>query len=97
MNYRTWQKRFAGAADIVGCSLDLDGIAVTVVGVARPGFIGVECPDRSGRVAALRTRGTASADGDSSGDDGSHVDMFSTGMSRERRSQHPAQPVALAA
>jgi putative ABC transport system permease protein len=27
MNYRTWQKRFGGAADIVGCSLDLDGIA----------------------------------------------------------------------
>jgi predicted permease len=41
MNYGTWQTRFGGAADIVGRQLRLNDVIVTVVGVARPGFIGV--------------------------------------------------------
>jgi macrolide transport system ATP-binding/permease protein len=41
MNYGTWQTRFGGAADIVGRQLRLNNVVVTVVGVTRPGFIGV--------------------------------------------------------
>ncbi|MGH9162851.1 MAG: ADOP family duplicated permease [Vicinamibacteraceae bacterium] len=41
MNYGTWQTRFGGAPDIVGRQLRLNGQVVTVIGVARPGFIGV--------------------------------------------------------
>jgi predicted permease len=41
MNYATWQSRFGGAADIVGRTLRLNSIVFTVVGVAPPGFIGV--------------------------------------------------------
>ena len=41
MNYGTWQTRFGGAADVVGRQLRLNNVLVTVVGVAPPGFIGV--------------------------------------------------------
>ena len=41
MNYGTWQRRFGGARDIVGRQLRLNGVVVTVLGVTRPGFIGV--------------------------------------------------------
>jgi predicted permease len=41
MNYSTWQTRFGGAPDIIGQQLRLNGEVVTVIGVARPGFIGV--------------------------------------------------------
>lgn len=41
MNYGTWQTRFGGAGDIVGKQLRLNGVVVTVIGVTRPGFIGV--------------------------------------------------------
>jgi predicted permease len=41
MNYGTWQTRFGGAADIVGKQLRLNDVLVTVIGVAHPGFIGV--------------------------------------------------------
>jgi macrolide transport system ATP-binding/permease protein len=41
MNYGTWQTRFGGSRDIVGRQLRLNGQVVTVIGVARPGFIGV--------------------------------------------------------
>lgn len=41
MNYGTWQSEFGGAADIVGKTVLLDRIPITVIGVAPPGFIGV--------------------------------------------------------
>jgi predicted permease len=41
MNYGTWQTRFGGAADVVGRQLRLNSVVVTVIGVAPPGFIGV--------------------------------------------------------
>ncbi|MBV8864187.1 MAG: ABC transporter permease, partial [Acidobacteriaceae bacterium] len=41
MNYGTWQSRFGGAADIVGKTLRLNNVVFTVIGVAPPGFIGV--------------------------------------------------------
>ncbi len=40
MNYATWQRRFGGEA-ILGRTLRVNGLALTVVGVAPPGFIGV--------------------------------------------------------
>ncbi|MDX2060590.1 MAG: ADOP family duplicated permease [Gemmatimonadales bacterium] len=36
--HQTWQRRFGGAADIVGRSIRVDGKVATVVGVLRPGF-----------------------------------------------------------
>jgi predicted permease len=41
MNYGTWQTRFGGARDVIGTQLRLNDVVVTVVGVAAPGFIGV--------------------------------------------------------
>jgi len=41
MNYGTWQRRFGGAPDIIGRQLRLNTLVVTVIGVARPRFIGV--------------------------------------------------------
>ena len=38
---RYWQRRFGGASDVTGRSLLVEGVAVTVVGVAPPGFHGV--------------------------------------------------------
>ena len=39
--HRTWQRRFAGATDIVGRSVTVNGSAFTIAGVAPEGFQGV--------------------------------------------------------
>ncbi|MFZ0594542.1 MAG: ABC transporter permease [Bryobacteraceae bacterium] len=41
MNYATWRARFGGENDILGKILRLNNVVFTVVGVAPPGFIGV--------------------------------------------------------
>lgn len=41
MNHGTWQAPFGGADDSVGKTLRLNGVVVTVVGIAPPGFMGV--------------------------------------------------------
>jgi predicted permease len=41
MNYGTWQASFGGAEDIVGKTLRINNVIVTVIGVAPPRFIGV--------------------------------------------------------
>lgn len=40
MSYAFWQRRFAGAPDVVGRTLSVNGTPFTVVGVARRGFFG---------------------------------------------------------
>lgn len=42
MNYATWQGRYAGAPDIIGKKLVINNIALTVIGVAPPRFLGVD-------------------------------------------------------
>lgn len=49
LTHAYWQRRFGAAAGIVGRKLDVNGKLFEVVGVAEPGFHGVEI----GRVAAL--------------------------------------------
>ena len=41
LNYGTWQQRFGGAADVVGRTLRINRVSLTVIGVAPPKFIGV--------------------------------------------------------
>jgi predicted permease len=41
INYGTWQSAFAGASDIVGKTLRINRVDLTIIGVAPPGFIGV--------------------------------------------------------
>ncbi len=37
-----WQRRFGGAATIIGTPLVVDGVTVTIVGVTPPAFVGVD-------------------------------------------------------
>ena len=41
MNYGTWRSRFGGNADILGKTLRLNNVVITVIGVAPPDFIGM--------------------------------------------------------
>jgi putative ABC transport system permease protein len=41
LNYGTWQTRFGGNPGIIGTEMRLNNVVVTVIGVAPPGFIGV--------------------------------------------------------
>src|SRR5262249_2083071 len=40
VSYRFWQRRFGGAADVIGARLVLDRVPFTIVGVTPPGFFG---------------------------------------------------------
>lgn len=42
ISHGLWQRRFAGAADVLGRPLLVDGVTFTIVGVTPPGFLGVE-------------------------------------------------------
>ena len=42
ISYGLWQRRFGGAAGVVGQPLVVDGVAVTIVGVTPPEFFGVD-------------------------------------------------------
>ncbi|HEY0875194.1 MAG TPA: ABC transporter permease [Vicinamibacterales bacterium] len=42
ISYGFWQRRFAGAADVVGRTLTVERVPYTIVGVTPPGFQGVE-------------------------------------------------------
>ena len=41
LSYNAWKIRFEGAPDVIGKTLDINGTAFTVVGVAPRGFLGV--------------------------------------------------------
>ncbi len=47
LSHHFWRRRFAGNPNIIGQSLSLDGRPFTVIGVANPGFVGLqmEMPD----------------------------------------------------
>ena len=42
ISYGLWQRRFAGAATVVGAALPVDGVPCTIVGVMPPEFFGIE-------------------------------------------------------
>jgi predicted permease len=42
ISYRCWQERFGGSVAVVGSSVAVERIAATIVGIAPPGFLGVE-------------------------------------------------------
>jgi putative ABC transport system permease protein len=42
ISYSFWQRRFGGAADAIGRSLTVERVPFTIVGVAPPGFFGVD-------------------------------------------------------
>jgi predicted permease len=42
ISYRLWQRRFGGAASVVGARMAVDSVPVTIVGVTPPEFLGVE-------------------------------------------------------
>jgi putative ABC transport system permease protein len=42
ISYGLWQRRFGGAASVIGMPLVLDGVSFAVVGVTPPGFFGIE-------------------------------------------------------
>ena len=42
ISYGFWQRRFSGAADVIGRSLVVERVPYTIIGVTPPGFFGVE-------------------------------------------------------
>jgi predicted permease len=42
ISHGLWQRRFGGAADVIGRPLLVDGVPFTIAGVTPPGFLGVE-------------------------------------------------------
>ena len=42
ISYAFWQRRFGGAADVIGRSLVVERVPFTIVGVTPPGFFGVD-------------------------------------------------------
>ena len=42
ISYRLWQRRFDGAAGVIGTALPVDGVRCTVIGVMPPDFFGIE-------------------------------------------------------
>ena len=42
ISHRFWQRRFGGAADVIGRTLTLDRALVTIIGVTPPAFFGME-------------------------------------------------------
>jgi putative ABC transport system permease protein len=42
ISHRLWQRRFGGAADVVGTSLLVNNVPVTIIGVTPPAFLGLE-------------------------------------------------------
>jgi putative ABC transport system permease protein len=42
ISYGLWQRRFGGAASVIGGPLVVDGVTVTIVGVTPPAFFGVD-------------------------------------------------------
>jgi putative ABC transport system permease protein len=42
ISYRLWQRRFGGAASVIGSRMTVDSVPVTIVGVTPPEFLGVE-------------------------------------------------------
>jgi predicted permease len=42
ISHRYWQRQFGGAANVIGQSLRLEGVAFTIVGVTAPDFFGME-------------------------------------------------------
>ena len=45
IGHALWQRRFAGAATVIGSTVKLDGRTFTIVGIAPPGFIGAMRPN----------------------------------------------------
>ena len=42
VSHRFWQQRLSGASDVIGRQLAVNSVPFTIVGVARPGFVGPE-------------------------------------------------------
>ena len=42
IGYTLWQRRFNGAADVIGQTLPVDGVPCTIIGVMPPSFFGIE-------------------------------------------------------
>ncbi len=55
IGYGYWQRRFGGAADVIGRSVRLDGVPFTIVGVTPPDFFGVEVGRSFDFAVPLRT------------------------------------------
>ena len=55
ISYGFWQRRFGGAADVVGGALVVDGVSVTIVGVTSPEFFGVDVGRRFDVALPLHT------------------------------------------
>jgi predicted permease len=55
ISHRYWQRQFAGASNVIGQSLRLEGVAFTIVGVTPPNFFGMEVGRSFDVVIPLRT------------------------------------------
>jgi hypothetical protein len=56
MSYRYWQRRFGGRPDVLGKTLTVGNAALTIIGVASPGFIGETSGQQPDLWLPLRTQ-----------------------------------------
>ena len=56
ISHTFWQRRFGGGRDVVGRQLSVDGIAVTVIGVMPPSFMGPDVGRRADVIVPVGVR-----------------------------------------
>src|SRR4051812_30055329 len=55
ISYGYWQRQFGGVADVIGRSVNLNGVPFTIIGVTPPGFFGLEGGRSFDCIVPLRT------------------------------------------
>lgn len=68
VSHSFWQNRFGGTSDVIGRQLSIEGVAITVIGVMPPSFMGPDIGRRADIVIPINVlsqmpRGTESLDG----------------------------------
>ena len=98
ISYGLWQRRFGGAANVVGAALPVEGVPCTIVGVMPPDFFGVEVGQPFDVILplaiepAVRGRARVAPSSERTAVDG-HASIEARAVDRERDRCAPYVPV----